>query len=104
MRLEDLKLYQESLTFSNKIWTLVSKLNDFEKEMIGKKLINAADAISSNLAQGYGRYYFKEKKQFCYESRSFILEAKDWLNKAKERGLVDEADFEDLIEKIEAFE
>lgn len=101
MKLEDLKLYQECLDLEASIWKIVEKWDGFAKETVGKSFVNAADAISSNIAGGYGRYNFKDKKHYCYVSRGYLLETKGWAIKATERGLIDTTVKNVLIENIE---
>lgn len=101
MKLEDLKLYQECLDLEATIWKIVTNWDGFNKDTVGKSFVNAADAISSNIAGGYGRYNFKDKKHYCYVSRGFLLETKGWAIKATERGLLDESAKNELVETIE---
>ncbi len=67
--LEELDIYNLSQSFSDKVWFLVLKWNKFEQFGIGKQITNSADSISSNIAEGYGRYFIKENINFCFYSR-----------------------------------
>ncbi|QHS55752.1 four helix bundle protein [Mucilaginibacter sp. 14171R-50] len=99
--LEDLELYQISETFSNEIWLLVSEWDNFSKDTIGKQIVRSADSIGANIAEGYGRYHYKENRNFCYFSRGSILETKGWLKKARTRNLINEEQFNTLIENLQ---
>jgi len=99
--LEDLELYQLAETFSNEIWFLVSEWDYFAKDTVGKQVVRSADSIGANIAEGYGRYHYKENRNFCFFSRGSILETKGWLKKAKERNLIDEERFNMLFEKLQ---
>lgn len=102
MKLEDLKLYQECLDFEAKIWKIVESWEEgFTKETVGKSFVHSADAISSNIASGYGRYNFKDKKHYCYISRGYLLKTKGWIIKSQERKLIENDVVEDLMENIE---
>jgi four helix bundle protein len=101
MRLEDLKLYQECLDFEQKIWSIVNLWEGFNKDTIGKSFVQSADAISGNIASGYGRYNFKDKKHYCYISRGYLLKTKGWLLKAKERELIPSEESDELLEFVE---
>ena len=101
MKLEDLKLYQECLDFEKEVWDIVNTWEGFNKDTIGKSFLESADAISGNIAAGYGRYDFKDKKHYCYISRGYLLKTKGWLIKSKERELVGEEKIDELIEFIE---
>jgi four helix bundle protein len=77
--LEKLDVYNEAEFFSDKIWKIVESWYYFKKDTIGKQLVRAADSISANIAEGYGRYYYKKSKQFYFYARGSIQETKSWL-------------------------
>ena len=99
--LEDLEVYRLAETFSDEIWFLVSEWDNFAKDTIGKQIVRSADSISANIAEGYGRYRYKENRNFCFFSRGSILETKGWLKKAKNRNLINEDRFIVLFEKLQ---
>jgi four helix bundle protein len=86
-RLEDLEIYKLAESFSDEIWAIVIKWDYFLKGTLGKQLVRAADSISANIAEGFGRFHYKENKNFCYFSRGSVIETKSWLTKAKNRNL-----------------
>ncbi|MDB5007072.1 MAG: four helix bundle protein [Mucilaginibacter sp.] len=92
-RIEDLEIYNLSEVFADKIWFLVMQWDFFAKDTIGKQLVRSSDSIGANIAEGFGRYHYKENKNFCYFSRGSIIETKSWLKKAKTRGLIDDDTF-----------
>ena len=101
MKLEDLKLYQECLDFEKQIWDIVNTWEGFNKDTVGNPFVQSADAISGNIAAGYGRYNFKDKKHYCYISRGHLLQTKGWLIKAKEREMIEGEAADELIEFVE---
>jgi four helix bundle protein len=101
MKLEDLKLYQECLDFEAKIWNIVTLWEGFNKSTLGEAFVKDSDAISANIAAGYGRYNFKDKKHYCYISRGYLLKTKGWLLKAKERELIQAPQADELLEFVE---
>lgn len=84
-KLEDLETYQLSMQLADEIWNDVLKWNFLAVDTIGKQIIRSADSIAANIAEGYGRYYFKDNKKFCFYGRGSILETKTWLVKARNR-------------------
>jgi four helix bundle protein len=100
-KLEDLEVYILSELISDKIWDLVLGWEYFAKDTIGKQLCRAADSISANIAEGYGRYHFKENKNFCYYSRGSILEVKSFLRKSKNRNLISEDCYSELYNELQ---
>ncbi|MCF8219789.1 MAG: four helix bundle protein [Bacteroidales bacterium] len=83
------------------IWQIVQKWNFFERDTIGKQLVRAADSIAANIAEGFGRYHFKDNKNFLYYSRGSLLETKTWLMKAFNRKLITKEQFENFKNKID---
>ncbi|WP_158995747.1 four helix bundle protein [Mucilaginibacter sp. L196] len=100
-RIEDLEIYNLSETFSNTIWDLVLSWDYFAKDTIGKQLVRSADSIGANIAEGFGRYHYKENKNFCYFSRGSIIETKSWLKKAQTRNLIEDDIYQVLIQQLE---
>lgn len=99
--LEDLEVYQLAESFGDEVWFLVAEWEYFAKDTVGKQIARSADSISANIAEGYGRYHYKENRNFCYFSRGSIIETKGWLKKAKNRKLVSEEQFDVLFEKLQ---
>jgi four helix bundle protein len=99
--LEDLEVYQLAESFSDEIWFIVHGWDYFAKDTVGKQIVRSADSISANIAEGYGRYHYKENRNFCYFSRGSIIETKGWLKKSKNRNLLGEEEFNGLFEKLQ---
>ncbi len=88
MNIDDLKVYNLSMEVGERVWNIVMKWQYFEKDTIWKQLVRAVDSIAANLSEGFGRYHFKEKKNFSYYSRGSLYETKTWIVKAKNRKLI----------------
>jgi four helix bundle protein len=101
LKLGDLDLYNFCLAWEDKIWEIVLKWDYFTKDTIGKQFVRSADSMSANIAEGYGRYFYKENRQFCFYSRGSLLESKGWLEKAKRRNLIDDKVFLELMSELE---
>jgi len=99
--LEDLEVYQLAESFSDEIWVIVGGWENFTKDTVGKQIVRSADSIGANIAEGYGKYHFKENRNFCFFSRGSILETKGWLIKSKNRNLINEEQFNTLFEKLQ---
>jgi len=99
--LEKLEVYQLSEAFSDTVWDIVMNWDNFRKDTIGKQIVRSTDSISANIAEGYGRYYYKESKQFFFYSRGSIQETKSWLSKCKRRKIIEEARAEELLNEAE---
>lgn len=98
--LEDLDIYQLALEIGEAIWNIVIRWEYFSKKTIGSQFTEAADSIAANNAEGYGRYFYKDRKQFCYYSRGSLMETKTWAIKAFNRQLISKEEFDNLTERL----
>ena len=72
----------------------------FAKDTVGKQWVRAADSVAANLSEGFGRFSFKENRQFGYYSRGSLFETRTWLTKARNRQLVATVDYDKLINDL----
>lgn len=100
MKLEDLNIYQLSMTLGNKVWEIVIEWENFEKFSMGKQLVNAVDSISANISEGFGRFHYKDAKNFYYYARGSLFETKSWIQKASSRELIEKEVAEDLLNEL----
>ena len=101
MRLEDLQVYQLAMDIGEKVWKFVRGWDYFSKDTVGKQLVRAADSIAANLSERYGRFFYKENRQFCYYSRGSLQETKTWIKKSYDRSLIDDAAFQSLSRDLD---
>lgn len=99
--LEKLEVYELAELFSDEIWDIVITWDYFKKDTIGKQLVSSSDSVSANIAEGYGRFYYKESKQFYFYSRGSLQETKSWLGKCKRRKIIKPEKCEELLQKAE---
>ena len=100
MDLKEFKVYQKAMDVAERCWEHVIKWDFFAKDTIGKQLIRAVDSIAANLSEGYGRYHFKEAKNFGYYSRGSLYETSTWLKKALNRDLINSEDYFSLSKDL----
>ena len=103
MNLKDLRIYNIANEIGDEVWEIVDKWDYYKKDTIGKQFVRSADSISANIAEGYGRFHFKENKNFLYYSRGSAYETLDWLLKSNRRNIIDANKAELLRVKIEGF-
>ena len=101
MKLEELNVYRLSMELGEGVWQAVSNWQFFAMDTIGKQLVRAADSVAANISEGYGRYHYKENKQFCCYARGSLSETMTWLTKAKARFLISEDFHQQLTDQID---
>lgn len=102
LRLTDIESYKISHHLSNKVWDIVLQWDYFAKDTVGKQLVRAVDSISANIAEGFGRYHKKDKVKFYRYSQGSTLESVNWIEKAYNRNLINEAQYKELLETLKS--
>ena len=100
MELEDLKIYKMAMELGDKCWFVVKEWDHLAKDTIGKQMIRSADSVAANISEGYGRFHYKDSKNFNYYSRGSLYETKTWTTKAFNRELIAKTEYESLIEMM----
>jgi four helix bundle protein len=90
IKLIDLEVYKVAMQIGDNIWDIVEKWDFFNKDTLGKQFVKAADSIALNIAEGFGRYFYKENKNFNYYSRGSAFECTSCIRKAVKRNLITE--------------
>ena len=97
----DLEIYIISMQIGDIAYQLVNHWKSFDKNTIGYQLVRAVDSIAANISEGYGRFHFKEQRQYCYIARGSLYESKTWLNKAKCRISTDGESIMEIIKLLD---
>ena len=85
---QNLRIYQLSEELADNIWEIVVKWNRLAQDTVGKQLINAADSIGANIAEGTGRGSYADNRRFARIARGSLFEVKHWLRRAYKRELL----------------
>ena len=101
MKLEDMEIYNISMEIGDEIWFSVVEWENLAKYSIGQQIVRSADSIAANIAEGYGRYHFKDRKNFMFYARGSHYETITWLTKARNRKIISNEFFEGIISKME---
>lgn len=96
LSLNDIEAHKIAFDLSNKIWDIVATWTPLAQKTIGSQFINASDSISANIAEGFGRYFKKDKIKFYHYSRGSVFECFDWLEKSVTRKLIDQQQHQEL--------
>jgi four helix bundle protein len=83
-----LQVYQLAEKLADEVWTIVLPWNQFAKYTIGKQLVNAADSVGSNIAEGEGRGSYQDNRRFVRIARGSLNEVRHWLRRAIKRNLL----------------
>ena len=101
IKLGDLELYKESLELSREGWKVYKLLNWQQRKIIGDQFITSIDSVGANIAEGYGRFHYKDRAKFYYNARGSLFEARHWVLLLYERSILDKIFFDYFINQLE---
>ena len=101
MKLGNLEVYNMALKLSDEIWGIYIALERDLKYNIGNQVIRSIDSIGANIAEGYGRFHYKDSVKFYYNARGSLWESKHWIFLLYKRGLINKEKFEQLVSDLE---
>ncbi|MFT7824649.1 MAG: four helix bundle protein [Sulfurimonas sp.] len=100
MELGKLEIYQLSLKLSSEIWEVYESLPTNLKYNIGDQSLRSVDSIGANIAEGYGRFHYKDSVKFYYNARGSLWESKHWIYLLYKRELLEKERFERMMADI----
>lgn len=101
LQLNDVPPYKTALKLSNYVWEIVIRWDYFAKDTVGKQFVKAVDSISANIAEGFGRYFKKDKINFYRYSNGSVKESFDWNEKAKVRNLINKDEYQHIFGELQ---
>ena len=99
----ELDVYKLAEKLSDLIWEDFSNWDERTQRTIGYQIIRSSDSIAANLAEGYGRYSFADRKKFYFYARGSFEETKAWLRKLRRRKIISEDElkrYSDIINEL----
>lgn len=96
-----LEIYRLAEELIVKIYQLTAKFPKEEMFGITSQLRRAALSVALNIAEAYGRFSYKEKVVFLYNSRGSLLESKSVLQISLKLGFASAEEIRDLVTGID---
>jgi four helix bundle protein len=90
---EDLQCWQACRKVRIFITELVKSYPREEQYALVDNMKRAARSTTQNIAEGFGRFHFKENLQFCRISRGSLFELTDDLITSIDEGLISKEDY-----------
>ncbi len=92
----DLDMWKHARRLRQEIYRVAGDFPSQEKYGLSSQIKRAACSVTANLAEGYGRYSYKENVQFCRQSRGSLYELRDHLTTALDAGYIRQEKYEQL--------
>ena len=73
----ELELRKKMRELKNEIFKLVKQFPDEEKFRLSDQMIRCSRSINANIAEGHGRFSYKDQLHFCIISRGSLSELRN---------------------------
>ena len=96
---EELDVYKRCREFRLEIATLAKTLPQIENHKLQSQLLRSSRAVTSAIAEGFGRFHHLENIQFCRQSRGSLMETLEHLIIAADEGYISQQTLDDFRNK-----
>jgi four helix bundle protein len=100
-KLDDLEIYRIAVEISALAWQAYEIIPNYYKFHIGSQFLDSVDSIGANIAEGFGRYHYKDSLKFYYNSRGSLFEAKHWIYLLRTRNLFENDLHDQILNSLE---
>lgn len=97
----DLEIYKESLDLAKEIYILTKTFPRDETYGMRDQIRRAVASIGANIAEGFGRYHFKDKLLFFYNARGSLYETMHFVELSTKVGYISSLDNDKLNLRLE---
>ena len=85
---KDLLVWKLARELRVQIYALVKKFPPEERYALNTQMRRAAQSIGANIAEGFGRYSYRENIQYCRQARGSAFEVRDHLVTAADAAFI----------------
>lgn len=100
---QDLEVWRVGRAIRNRCYEIADKLPQHERYNLASQIRRAAISVTANVAEGFGRFHFKENIQCCRISRGSAYELIDHLITCHDLEYLTNAHVESLQEELLTF-
>ena len=93
---EELTVWKLARQFRHRIYQVSEEWPRREMYGLTAQIRDAAVSVTANIAEGYGRYHYRENIQLCRISRGSVNEVLDHLYTALDEGYISKETFDEL--------
>lgn len=97
---EDLEVWRDARELKRFFRALIKKFPDSERYRLVDQIIKAKRSVTSNIAEGFGRYYFQENIQFCRTARGSLSELLDHMITSFDNAYISEEELSEAKSRI----
>jgi four helix bundle protein len=100
----ELIVWQEGRKLKKQIADLAKTFPGIEKYKLTDQIIRSSRSVNSNIAEGHGRYTYKDQLHFCIQSRGSLSETHNHLIDAVDEGYISEEELQRQLLQLKKVE
>ena len=100
---QDLEVWQLGREIRRRLYLVAHNLPDHERYNLALQIRRAAVSLTANVAEGYGRFHFKENIQYCRIARGSAYELIDHLIACQDESYLEKSEAESLHQELLTF-
>jgi len=97
---EDMEVWKVARALRREFAELVKRLSSDERYRLVDQILRASRSVTTNIAEGYGRFHYQENIQFCRQARGSLFELLDHLTVLLDEEVLGREEFEALRAEI----
>lgn len=97
---EDLKVWRDAHAFTLLVYKTTEKFPSHELFGLTSQIRRATSSIGANIAEGFGRYHYKEKIKFYLTARGSAVESQNHILLAKDLKYISFVESEKLLDNV----
>ena len=90
---KDLLVWKLARELRVQMYALVKKFSPEERYALNTQMRRAAQSIGANIAEGFGRYSYRENIQYCRQARGSAFEVRDHLVTAVDAAFITKEEY-----------
>ena len=100
----ELEVWKKAMILKNEILALTKSFYPEEKYRLADQIIRSSRSINSNIAEGHGRFTYKDQIHFCVQARGSLSETYNHLIDAFDCEYINQEEFNYFKNKIDEIE
>jgi four helix bundle protein len=84
----------------NEIFNLIKKFPNEERFKLSDQLLRSARSVCANIAEGHGRFTYKDQLHFCIQARGSLSESHNHLIDALDCSYIEQVELDYYKDKI----
>lgn len=97
----DMQVWQDALDFVIEVYLLTEKFPSHERFGLVTQTQRSANSVPANIAEGFGRYYRKDKIKFYYQARGSLTETLSHMFVAERLKYVSSLEKDNILQSVE---